>query len=144
VLTRAEITRLEAFDAAPKAQRTAAMIEAHRRILRVAFQIPQAYDISNIAFGSRRVPLSRLTEDDFRRLPDGFRRAVKRAQLIEANSLLEINTVDQKRREGVVSETIGEASMFLNSKPYLNLPISRAAYEELKTFVVFVIEVARG
>lgn len=144
VATRAEIARLEAFDAAPKVQRTAAMIEAHRRILRVAFQIPQAFDISNIAWGSRRVPLARLKEDDLRRLPEAFQRALRRAQLIEANSLLEVNTVDQKRKEGVVSETIGEASMFLSSKPYLNLPISRAAYEELKSFIVLIVEVARG
>lgn len=144
VLTRAEIARLEAYDAASKMQRTAAMIEAYRRILRVSVQIPQAFDINNIAWCQRRVPLARLTESDFRRLPQGFLTAIRRAQLVEANSLLAVNTVEQKRREGVVSETIGEASMFLSSKPYLNLPISRATYEELKAFVVLVIEVARG
>jgi hypothetical protein len=144
VATRAEIARLDGYDAAAKAQRTAAMIEAHRRILRVALQIPQAFDINNIAWGSRRVPLARLTEADFRKLPEDFQRAVRRAQVIEANQLLEINTVAQKRREGVVSETIGEASMFLNSKPYLNLPISRETYEELKQFVVLVVEIARA
>lgn len=143
-LTRAEIARLDEYDVAEKLQRQAAMIEAYRRILRVSVQIPQAFDIDNIAWGSRRVPLSRLTENDFRKLPQGFQRAIRRAQLVEANSLLEVNTVEQKRREGVVSEKIGEAGMFLSSKPYLNLPISRATYEELKLFIVLVVEVQRG
>lgn len=144
VLTRAEIARLDAYDNAPKAQQRAAMIEAHRRLLRVAYQLPQSYSMDNINWGSRRVPLTRINEETFRKLPEGFRRAMKRAQLVEANALLEINSVDQKRKEGIVSETIGEASMFLNSKPYLNLPISRSAYEEVKTFVVLIVEIARA
>lgn len=144
VLTRAEIAQLPAYDVASKAQQRAAMIEAHRRLLRVAYQLPQSYSMDNINWGSRRVPLTRINAETFRKLPEGFQRTMRRAQLIEANSLLQINSVEQKRRDGIVSETIGEASMFLNSKPYLNLPISRAAYEEVKNFVVLIVELSRA
>lgn len=144
-LTRTGFAKLDGWDRATKAGRSAAMIEAYRRILRVSLQLRQVPDTYNrIAWYGRRVPLSRLSADDFNALPDNFKTAIKRAQIVEADVLLGGDKIGDKRRDGIVSETIGEASMFLNSKPYLNLPISRQAYEELKSFIRIVVQLGRA
>jgi hypothetical protein len=145
VLTRSEFAKLDGWDRATKQMQRAAMIEAYRRILRVQLQLHAVPDTYNrVAWFERKVPLSRLSADEFNSLPEGFKRAVKRAQLVEANILLGGDKVGDKIKAGIVSETIGESSMFFNSKPYLNLPISKQAYEELKSYVRLVVEVARA
>jgi hypothetical protein len=45
-------------------------------------------------------------------LDPGFVEALKKAQLLEANHLVEVNPVKDKIRAGIISETIGESSMF--------------------------------
>jgi hypothetical protein len=154
---RAEFAGLDGWDAAPRDRQQAALIEAYRRLCRVAFKVPGANldgtntDKANYGTGTdegwfwgSRVRISTLTAAQFDALPETFRRAVKRAQLAEANILLGGDPVGKKREQGIVSETTGESSMFFVSRPYLNLPISKAAYEEVKRYVSLRIGIARG
>jgi hypothetical protein len=85
-----------------------------------------------------------MSVESFDLLPAGFLRAIKRAQLIEANVILGGDVVGRKRQDGILSETIGESSASFSDKPFLNLPISRQAYEELRRYIVIRIGVARG
>jgi hypothetical protein len=145
LLTRAEFASLPGWDRATRDQQIAAMIQAYRHIVRVPLTLQALPDTYNrINWWGRKVPLARLDAAEFNELPLAFRRAVKRAQLAEANVLLGGDRVGDKIRAGIVSETTGESSMFFNSKPYLNLPISKQAYEELKSFVRLVVQVARA
>jgi hypothetical protein len=137
--------------------RQGALAEAFERIARMIFAIshldPMTHASSYAAYGTgadepfdttRRLRLRSLTVEQFDALPDQFRRAVKRAQLMEANVLLGGDAVGKKRQDGVISETIGESSIFFSSKPYLNLPVSRQAFEELKRYVVLQFGVLRA
>jgi hypothetical protein len=145
VLLRTEFANLVGWDNATKQMQIAAMQEAYRRLLRVSVELhayPDTY--RRIAWWGRRVPLSRINEDEFRNLPESFQRAMKRAQLAEANVLLGGDPADDKRAAGIISESIGDAKMFFSSRPYLNLPISRQAYEEIKSFIRIVVQVARA
>jgi hypothetical protein len=145
VLLRTEFANLAGWDEATKQMQIAAMQEAYRRLLRVSVELhayPDTYQ--RIAWWGRRVPLSRISADEFRALPQSFQRAMKRAQLAEANVLLGGDPASDKREMGIISESIGESKMFFNSKPYLNLPISRQAYEEIKSFIRIVVQVARA
>jgi hypothetical protein len=145
VLLRTEFANLAGWDEATKQMQIAAMQEAYRRLLRVSVELhayPDTY--KRIAWWGRRVPLSRINEDEFRALPHSFQHAMKRAQLAEANVLLGGDPAGDKREMGIISESIGEAKMFFQSRPYLNLPISRQAYEEIKSFIRIVVQVARA
>jgi hypothetical protein len=154
---RGEFGSLDGWDGAPRERQQAALVEAYRRLCRMSFKVPGAnLDGSNVnranygtgtdegwAWGSR-VRVSTLSQAQFDALPATFRHAVKRAQLAEANVLLGGDPVGAKRQAGIVSETTGESSMFFQSRPHLNLPISRQAYEEVKRYVSLRIGLLRG
>jgi hypothetical protein len=154
---RSEFAALDGWDAAPRERQQAALIEAYRRLCRMAFKVPGAtlesadMDRANYGTGTdsgwfwgSRVRVSTLDQAQFDALPETFRRAVKRAQLAEANILLGGDPVGKKRQDGIVSETTGESSMFFVSRPHLNLPISKQAYEEVKRFVSLRVGISRG
>ena len=137
------------------ATRQSALIQAHTNLCRVRYAVgaPKTGDVrdyaaygtgSEISFDfKRRVSLLGITREDFDALPDHFRKALRRAQLIEANILLGGDIVGQKRKDGIISETIGESSTFFSSKPYLNLPFSRQAFEVLKPYITVSVRVGR-
>lgn len=122
-------------------------------IYKIPFIDPMIHASSYAAYGTgtdlpfdyaRRIRIRNLNETQFNALPSKFTRAIKRAQLIEANIILGGDVVGKKRQDGIISETIGESSAFFNSKPYLNLPISRQSYEELRTYILFKVGTLRG
>jgi hypothetical protein len=154
---RTEFGSLDGWDVAPRERQQAALIEAYRRLCRVSFRVPGAsLDGSNVDranygtgtdsgwFWGSRVRISTLNQAQFDALPATFRHAVKRAQMAEANVLLGGDPVGAKRQAGIVSETTGESSMFFQSRPYLNLPVSRQAYEEIKRYVSLRIGINRA
>lgn len=135
-----------------------ALAEAFERLLRMSYKVPfldwQSRVPSDYAvFGdgtdlpwdyTRRVRLRGMSVADFDQLPPDFVKAIKRAQLLEADIILGGDVVGRKRQDGIISETIGESSTYFSSKPYLNLPVSRQAYEEIKRYVTLKIGVARA
>jgi hypothetical protein len=154
---RSEFASLNGWDRAPRDRQSAALAEAYRRLCRMSFKVPGAnldgtnVDRANYGTGTdegwfwgSRVRVSTLSQAQFDALPDTFRTAIKRAQMAEANVLLGGDPVGDKRQAGIVSETTGESSMFFQSRPYLNLPISRQAYEEVKRYVYLRVSLVRG
>lgn len=156
---RGEFAQLPGWDANERTAQAAALAQAHRNICRMSFKVPghngsadnqkKAYwgtGAESIFYdrGGRRVRVSTLTLEEFDALPEKFARALKRAQIAEADALLGGNPIADKRKAGIISETIGETSAFFQSKPYLNLPITRAAYEEVQRYVYMKIGVERS
>lgn len=154
---RQEFGQLIGWDGNDQTRHAQALIEAYRRLCRMSFKVPgfvaSGKDQKSAVYGlgtdapwmsSPRVRVSTLTLEQFDALPETFRRALKRAQLAEANVLLGGDPIGDKRKAGIISETIGETSAFFQSKPYLNLPISKQAFEEVRRFVFMRIGIARG
>lgn len=148
---------LSGWDAAEPADRTSALADAHQRLNRMTFTLPLIDGMerasSYAAYGlgtdegfdtTRRVRLATMSLADFDALPEAFRKALKRAQLAEADVILGGDVVGRMRRDGIVSKTVGESSSTFSDRPYLNLPISRQAYDEVQRYVVFRVGVARG
>ncbi|HIV77375.1 MAG TPA: hypothetical protein H9899_07605 [Candidatus Sphingomonas excrementigallinarum] len=149
---------LDGWDAVTDREtRSSALADAYERLNRMVYKVgfidPMVHASSYAAYGTgtdepfgftRRVRLRGMSIEQFDALPAGFVKALKRAQLIEANVILGGDIVGNKRQDGIISESIGESSAFFNSKPYLNLPITRQAYEELRRYVVFNIGAVRG
>lgn len=149
---------LDGWDAVTDREtRSSALADAYERLNRMVYKVPfvdpMSHASSYAAYGTgtdmpfdfaRRVRLRGLTLSQFDQLSPSFVKAIKRAQMIEANIILGGDAVGKKRQDGIISETIGESSAFFSSKPYLNLPITRQAYEELRRYIIFNIGMVRG
>lgn len=157
VRLRSEFGSMVGWDVADRTRQASALAEAYRRLCRMSYRVPgyrnsqdgvgyAAYGtgIEETLFGGNRCRVSTLTLAEFDALPEPFKRALGRAQIAEANVLLGGDPVGDKRQSGIISETVGESSAFFQSKPYLNLPISRQAYEEVKRYVFLGIKIRRG
>jgi hypothetical protein len=86
--------------------------------------------------------ISAYTVDQFNALPANMVLSLKKAQVVLANSLVENSPVREKIRQGIISETIGESSMFFKQSGNSfagvggKFPgISDDAYEYLKDYL---------
>lgn len=152
------LTGIEGWDGADEQARIVALIEARTRILRLNFD-PYGRNNTNqsvlslIPNGSRvvRAPgvawvgdLSLLTPEQFNQLPVDFMTALRQAQLVEANAILGGDTIDQKRRDGLVQDNIGESrQMFRSGKP-LELPVARRTLGYLTGYVTYSLRTGRA
>lgn len=148
--------KMDGWDAEMDHQRRIqALVHAYANLSRVAYFIanninsnPKNYAAWGEGYDgpfdlSYRVRLKTLSTDQFNTLPSNFTSAMKRAQMVEANVLLGGDIVGEKRRDGIISETIGESSTFFNSKPYLSLPFSRQAFEIVRPYISIQTRIAR-
>lgn len=82
--------------------------------------------------------LEDYTEAQFNALDPKFKKAIKLAQLLEAADIVEDNPILDKINSGIVSETIGESSMFFNQSfsSYSKVAgVSKPAYDVLKDYL---------
>jgi len=157
---RTEFSTLLGWDGVDRDQQCRALAQAFRNLCRMSYKVPGyngTIDNQDKAYwglgsdegifwdrGGRRVRVSTLTPEEFSLLPAAFKRALKRAQLAEASVLLGGDAIGDKRRAGLISETVGESSAFFDSKPYLNLPISKQAYQEVQRYVYLKVGIRRA
>lgn len=84
-----------------------------------------------------------IDADEFMTFPDYFRKAVRLAQVAEANDILENDVTNRRHRQGIISETVGESSIMLRGGQ-LNLGVSRAALEYLSGHVYYNHRISRA
>lgn len=123
--------------------RRAALAQAFRNLVRLAYRIRPVGDWDDdimfdfldgdIIVQPRFWPV--MTLADWKKLPDRFRLAICRAQIMEANELLNTSGVADRRRSGLLSETIGESSMMFRSGKPLDLGIAAAALKEMTGYL---------
>jgi hypothetical protein len=161
--TALSIPNILGWAAATEQDRVAALIDARQKICQLNFSqlnsnINYGQDSLNFvaegSFSTQYVSkngmfmfagnLTLLTPDQFAKLPDRFKSALYLAQVAEADIILGGDPVEQKRREGLVMEAVGESKQgFRPGKP-LQLPVSRRALSYLSFFVTFSKRVGRG
>ena len=156
LVTRAELGQaLPAFDSAVKNRQVAALETAFRKLCRIQYKFALSGDPRNYVNWDEEIgvdhriyrvvrDISLITPDEFAAFTDGFKSALRRAQIVEANAVLGGDPITEKRLSGIVSETVGESSMFLKSAAPLTLPVSRAAFTELTGYVYRRFALARG
>lgn len=102
-------------------QRCTALIEAYSRLTRIPMRF-KVSDLDNLRDRSpqfaeetiiRRDAWETITSEEFMDFPKTFRKALRQAQLAEANELLEGDPIEKKHRAGIISETVGESSVML-------------------------------
>lgn len=151
LIMRGELTDVPGWDDADEDQRIAALMQAHENICRFKFKYrpetenPVASqatlnDRGTYTFVRDMRIIDQENWDDF---TPHFQLSLRRAQLVEADSLLAGDPIRDKREEGIISETVGESKMFFNNRPPLKLGVCRDALNYLKKYIFFRTKVLR-
>ena len=134
VLNRMDLPDLDGWDVADEQHQTAALVTAHDRMCRASYRYKLSQDA--VMYDEREnywhvTNMRSRTAMDFAQFPTTFQVALRRAQLYEADAILAGDPVGDKRLDGVVSESIGEAKMFFANKPPIRSPLCRKAMDVL-------------
>lgn len=152
--------RLTGWAAADDERKAAALINAYVRLSRVQlrYTLPKpendvATTVRPYLIGERDCSTDvvirpgdwgvRFLKTDFLAMPEDFRKAIRSAQLIEANEVLTENPYEVRHRAGVISETVGESSVMLRGGK-LELGVSSEALRSLTGFVYYNVRLARA
>jgi hypothetical protein len=128
LLTRARMAEdQEYFDSLTDELKAVSLEEAFNRMVKLKFKVGDTV-ITDI---------KSLTVNDYQALSSDFLLALKKAQVAEANAIVENSPIRDKIRSGIISETIGESSMFFTrSMPSGKFHgLSDDAYEYIKPWV---------
>lgn len=117
-MTSRQFVNLTTFGAATEERQRTALVEAFRRITSLAM-IYNIVDVDGNVESEHRIDSSSwhyIDADAFQTaFPSHFKRALRAAQLAEADELLQGNVVAKKHAQGIASETIGESSVTLRA-----------------------------
>lgn len=143
-LNSMSIPSTTAWMTATEDERVAAMIEARLRICSFRFSdvsTGQSYLSENKQIGD----LSRLPPKTFKSLSARLRKALKLAQIVEAEEILGGgDQVSLLRRNGLTSQTIGETQETYRSNAPLNMQLSRGALRYLGPFISLSQRIGRA
>lgn len=132
--------------AASEEQKKSALIEAYNRLISIPMRFDQ-FDNYGRPLGKQYVILTstwrELTRDDFNEFPTHFKKVLRRAQLIEANELLQGDSIARKRRSGVITEKIGESWLTLRPDK-LDYGVSSPTLTALAGYVYYRMTIARS
>lgn len=145
------------WKAASEDQRLAALVEAFRRLTQIPMKYPTYqsggfmadYDTvapRDIAEETiiERDQWDEITQDIYdAKFPAHFKKALRRAQFIEANELLQGDNVAKKHRAGIVTETIGESSVTLRAGR-VDYGVSSETLKALVGYIHFNMRIRRA
>lgn len=134
ILNAEGLAAVDAFKGASKADQIAALRNAYQVINTMVFvdKFDEYYD------------LGVLDETALGELEPEFLQALKFAQVIEANEMLDVNSIHYKRLDGLMSETIGESSMMFRPGNVNNYPISRRSMMFLRNYILIRARLGRA
>lgn len=162
-LTAFDLPNIAAFHAASERDQIAALMEARSHIVQLNFNllnsnanfgqdslnyVPEgSFQSSHVARNSVFVlngSLDLLDETQFNQLPERFKKALRQAQVLEANAILGGEPDDAKRSIGIIEERIGESTIKFGQGAKLTLPVCRRALGYLSYYVSFAKRIGRG
>lgn len=112
--TAFDLPMMSGWSSATDAVKTTALMQAYHNISLLNFDLDHVTEFPDFpaleGYTLRPDPFVHMTREEFDALPDSFSRALRRAQVVEANDLLGGDPVAQKRQQGVLKETVGESS----------------------------------
>lgn len=146
LLIASDYVNLTAFNTATEARQKASLVEAFRRISSLAM-IYVTKDVDGSVTGTYELLAGDWEEvngDVFKtQFPTHFQRALRHAQVLEANELLQGNVLARKHAQGIATETIGESSVTL--RPGFGIQsISSAARAILSGYINDTVRIERA
>ena len=159
LLNAMDIPNIPGWESATNQQKISAMVEARTRLCQLNFSLLSANawaqdSMNYVPEGSRVVPypsvfnftgdITWLSPEAFKGLPDYFLVALRKAQIVEASTILGGDEAFMKRRDGVVRDVVGESEQTYRSGKVLDMAVSRASLRYLSRFINFNIRLARS
>lgn len=143
---------LSGWEASSRQQRVQAMSEAYLRLTKLGYSVPHAYSIDSPPAGAglwpvRFIPPSYwqiMQPAQFNLYAPLFRQCLRRAQVAESNIILGGDPIQQRRDDGLMSESIGESSMMFRPGKPIQLPVSRDAARYLQNYIQFRMTLTRS
>lgn len=140
-----EMLGVDAFVNADAALQTAALIDAYERICSMEIRsriLPPAiaYDEN----GDEIRSMGDLDALGIASLPLQMRKAFMKAQLLEANVLLNGDPTGDMRKAGVMSYTVGEVKQFFRTVKPLDFTISMKALGQIGKYIQYNRGIARA
>lgn len=134
LLNAEELMGIDSFRGASKADQCTALAHAYQVLNTMTYTDNQAeyYDLGSLDAAALDL------------VDPAFLKALSMAQIIEANELLDPNSLYSKRQDGLMSETIGESSMMFRAGNILNFPITRRSMYFLRNYTVIRARLQRG
>ncbi|MVX56400.1 hypothetical protein [Parasutterella muris] len=150
-----DMSKLSNWDLMPQSQRISALMEAKAHICRLNFNFgtvqldmskqdyvvqaagkPRSVKVGDI-FGvyGDSVKLEDLEPEDFEKLPQKFKDALMKAQLAEADDVLTVDSIADRRRQGLILETIGEVKQMFSSVLPAQTAVSSRAMSYLARYL---------
>jgi hypothetical protein len=141
-----DFVNMTGWVAADETRRRAAMVEAYNRIVRIPMKYAPRDDLGQPITEFETV-IDRdgwmvMTKDAFNMLPSHFRRALRLAQVAEANELLMGDSIGRRHRSGIITETIGESSMTLRGGQ-IDYGLSQSALAALSGYINYNLRITR-
>ncbi|MCG5512854.1 hypothetical protein [Ectothiorhodospira shaposhnikovii] len=143
LMTAMDMPEMVGWEASSRDQRVGAMVEAHHRIGALKFSV--AFDDwqSRLTTSGYIADVRELTEAELAALSVRFLQAIRKAQVAEANVILGGDPVADRRREGLMVDTVGESkTMFRHGKP-IQLPVSSHALRYLSGYISMTVGIGR-
>lgn len=140
---------MTAFASDTEQRQRAALVEAFRRItkLSLVYSIVDAENVVQETYRLGAATWHYINADAFQtQFPSHFKRALRSAQLAEADELLQGNVISKKHAQGIVSETIGESSVTLRAgfSGVGSTIISAAALTHLSGYIDRTVKIGRA
>jgi hypothetical protein len=142
-LTANGLPNLVSWSGATEDQRIAAMQAAYFRLTQFAYLIrfPEYVDTQNIYLQDMHAHITPqmwpvMTPVLFAPYPVSFRNALAKAQVIEANAILTADPIGDRRKSGLLAESIGESKMmFRGGVRPLDLGVSRDTLLTIRAYL---------
>ena len=155
---------LDNCETANEDEAVVALLEAHDRLMRLRYRLPISYfrqenvgyvsevawrpraitDDDPFGWGCYRFTLDEVTPEEFAKLPEKFRKALAKAQVIEANAVLEpTDSIEEKRRKGMILETINEVKQMFSSTMPVNTKLTRESMNVLAPYLDTTVRLRR-
>ena len=150
LLSSMDMLNIERWNISTYRDQKTALIEAYINICRLQFSGIEVNKMRKVVYVSSRTDVSgiggmrELTAEDLQDLDPTFLSDLRKAQVAEANFILGGDSIEDKRRIGLLSETIGESSNMFRSGTPLALPVSDRAMDYLKRYVVRSLRLSRS
>ena len=142
---------------ATDAQRRAALAEVYQYLLQPKYKnIDPAGSQSKVLWGDidyyqgadqvlglRHVDLKFVSATDFAGYDSKFQNALYRAQILAADDFLGGDPVEERRRQGILSETVGESSNMYRAGTPLLWKLSRRVLETLAGYIDYSTRAGR-
>jgi len=140
-LTAMDVPNIPGWNAASESERVAALIEAREHLIQLNYVVANTdRNQSSLFFGNASLwgfegDISDLKEADYETLPEAMKRALRKAQIVEADYILGGDPEALRRAQGLVEERIGESSQKWTFRKGLTLPVCRRAMSYLGSWV---------